>query len=112
MFNLLEQLLKKRGIGDVTKLTDEEKVVFDDYQQKYDLLLAAQEAVTPENVALFCRKNMERIEERWADPHTTEEQAKWLIPLHTSFSMIEKMIKAPQSQRESLEKHLLDLIEK
>jgi len=100
--NLLAKLLEKRGIRSEEDLTAEEKKDFDRYK------LTLSKEVTVENIKEFCKSQIKIIEGKCDGiiPLTILQQAS----LHV-YSNILKVIEAPEAERESLERHLLQIIE-
>lgn len=102
MKNLLSKLLEKRGIRSEKELTIEEKKDFD----KYKITLSKE--VTVDNIKEFCKSQIKTIEGKCdgVTPITNLQQAS----LHVYFNIL-KVIEAPEAERESLERHLLQIIE-
>jgi hypothetical protein len=103
MLSLLNKLLNKRGIEKEEDLSKEEKDIFD----KYKLVLSG-ELVTIETLKEFCRSQIKIIESKCdgITPLTNLQQAS----LHVYFNLL-KAIEAPESERESLERYLTQLIQ-
>lgn len=91
--------LAKKGVEREEDLTPEEKIVF----QKYQLILSG-ELVTVDTLKAFCQSQIRIIESacNGKDPLTAIQQAG----LHVYLTLL-KAIDAPQAERESLERMLI-----
>lgn len=98
----LTKLLEKRGIDRIEDLQPDERAQFD----KWRLVLSG-ESVTIDSVKEFCASQIKVIENKCdgVTPLTTLQQAS----LHV-YSNILKAIEAPEAERESLERHLTQIV--
>jgi hypothetical protein len=99
---LLNKLLAKKGIDDVTTLDSEEKAVY----EKYRLVLSG-ESVTVEMIKEFCKSQIRIIEGKCDGVQllTPVQQGS----LHVYINLL-KAIEAPEAERESLEKYLTQIV--
>ena len=104
MNSLLQKILKKRGIEDVTKLTPEEAAIFD----RWEKTLAVEE-VTVEKIALFCMNQIGLIEAQMRNLDNTVEKNNRLVIAHSTYRALLGLIEGKNSEKESLEKYLISL---
>jgi len=105
MHPLLEKLLKKRKIDNVTKLSSEEKETFEAWNK-----VLSEGEITVERISEFCQGQIDVIESKWKDLNIdNKKKAEW-IPIHNVYSTILLAIKSPRSAKEALEKQLINLI--
>ncbi len=99
---VLTKLLAKRGIDRIEDLTPEESAVF----QRYKAVLTG-ENVTVNSLKEFCLSQIRIIEARCdgVNPLTNLQQAS----MHVYINLL-KAIEAPESERESLEMHLNQML--
>ena len=110
MHLLLTKLLQKRGIKHVNDLPSEpmpdgspsDKQTFENWNR----ILSAKQEVTVENIAQFCESQVREIEGQWKQDQTKS----YLIAQHTVYKAILEATKAPQKEREALEKYLQSLL--
>lgn len=100
----LSKLLEKRGINNVEDLTPEEQVVY----ERYKTILSG-DSVTIDSLKDFCHAQIRIIEARFASPDDTHD-IYLKACLHVYLNLL-KAIEAPEAERESLEKHLTQLIQ-
>lgn len=105
--SILTQLLKKRGITDTTELTNDEKRDFD----RWNKILSEGE-ITVEKILNFCKHQKQIIENQWSDLNNDSIKNERLVIQHTIYSKLIGVIESPKAEREALEKHLQDLIQK
>lgn len=105
MNSLLEKLLKKRGIKNVDNLSFEEKSKFDQWQR----VLSADEEITLERIAEFCRNQIGAIELKWSNLENAYDPR--YVTQHVVYSNILKALQAPKQEREHLEKYLRSLVD-
>lgn len=98
----LTKLLEKRGIDNVKDLAPEERVQFD----KWRLILSG-DSVTVDSLKEFCTSQIRIIEGKCdgVTPLTTLQQAC----IHVYINLL-KAIEAPEAERESLEKYLVQIV--
>ena len=100
--DVIGKILNKRGIKDVTELSPEEKETFENYQK-----ILSKSEVSIEDIKHFLEDQIRVIELKWRD-HTLADKAA-LIPYHTVYRILLDVMNAPQLERMSLEKHLIQL---
>lgn len=103
MQNILSKLLNKRGIKDTKELTQEERVVFDNYEK-----VLSKDRLSVDDLQLFLSGQISLIETKWKDYEYKDKEK--LIPYHTVYKTLLETIQAPQREREVLEKYLNSLI--
>ena len=106
MLAILERLLKKRGIKDVSVLSNDEKADFD----RWNKVLSEGE-ISVEKIKTFCQQQIKLIESQWKNLDNSERKNERLIVMHVVYSAILEAIEAPKIERENLEKYLVGLIE-
>lgn len=105
MHRLIEQLFKKRGIVDATDLTSEEKSNFEAWQGAL-----TKEILTPEDIKEFLRAQILIIESKWQDLMIDNAKKSELIPYHTVYSLLLRVIDAPLETKKQTEQLLENLI--
>lgn len=105
MHPLLDRLLKKRGIEDVTKLEEEEKANFDDWAK-----ILSEGEVTLKTVLEFCQGQVNTIEEKFKETDKSDKENTRLTLLHSVYKTLINVISGPQVERENLEKYLNSLL--
>jgi len=100
MHPILSKTLKARGIEDYTKLTDDEKVEFDNWAK-----ILSKDEVTIERIEEFCNIQLGTIEAQFGTDLETGK-AERLMLLHSVYKSLKKMISGPKAERESLEVYL------
>ncbi len=100
--SLLTKLLEKWKVKSVEELSEDERVTFD----RWSYILKG-ETVTVETLKQFCQAQIRTIEAscNGKEPLTMLQQAS----LHVYINLL-KAIEAPEAERESLERHLTQLI--
>ena len=106
MENILTRLFNKRGIKDATELSIEERVDFNRWQA-----VLSKEELTMEDIKHFCGTQIEIIEGKWSNLDTEEKRKAEMIPYHTVYRTLLKVIDSPKVAREMLEKQLNLLIQ-
>ena len=107
MKNLLMQLLAKRGIKDATELDSEERKDFDVWNK-----ILSKEDLTLEDVKAYCQTQVGIIEGKWADYNLDQNKKSELIPYHSVYKTLLKVIDSPRVAREQLENQLNELLKK
>lgn len=102
MIDLLQRLLKKRGVESIDKLSDEEKETFSEWQR-----VLSRKELTMMDLKEFILQRIFDIEHRWRDPNTSNEKKAELIPYHTVYKTLLQAIDAPEIERMALEQTLL-----
>ena len=105
MMPILEKLLKKHGVKDVTELREDEKAVYD----KWDRILSDGE-MTLEKVLKFCDAQIALIDQKLANLDNSAEKVGKLVIYRIVYKSMRDAITSPQAERESLEKYLNGLI--
>ena len=103
--NILDKLLKKRGIDNQDELDSEEKAIFENWRK-----ILSKEELTINDVKDFCKTQISIIESKWQDMTTEVNKKNELIPYHTVYKSIEKLLDAPRAEREQLEAQLNRLL--
>ncbi len=103
--NILEKLLKHRGLKSVEDLDTEEKVTFENWRK-----ILSKEEVTIKDFQEFCKVQISIIETKWKDLNIEQSKKAELIPYHTVYKTLEQILNAPRSEREQLEAQLNQLL--
>lgn len=104
---ILDKVLEKRGITDITKLTPEEKETFD----KWDKILS-EGSITVSKISEFCENQISKIESSWRKDvidNSSLKNEKFVI-MHTVYTALLDCITGQKSEREELEKYLQSLL--
>lgn len=104
MLDILNKLLQKRGVK-YEELDTEEKKQFDDWK-----LVLTKEELSVQDIKDFCQSQVDYIESKWADLNSDESKKAGLIPYHTVYKLLLKVIESPRSAREGLAKNLTQLL--
>ena len=104
MHSLLFKLLKKRGIEDPTKLTEEERKDFDNWR-----MILSREELNIEDIKEFCKTQCDIINSKWADYNINNNRKAELIPYWTVYNALLTAIGSPKTAREAVEKQLIQL---
>lgn len=105
MNSLIGKLLQKRGIKDPTKLDEEEKKTFEQWQ-----LILNKEELTTKDITAFIRTQIGIIENKWKDLDISTEKKAELIPYHVVYKTLLAAIESPVYAREALEIQLNQLL--
>lgn len=105
MHTKIKELLEKRHI-DIKDLTEEEKKTFD----RWETTLQGKE-LTVQKIQDFCAIQQSDIESKWENLDNPTLKNERLIIAHTIYGKILRMISATEKERESLVKHLDELID-
>lgn len=105
MKNLLSKLLQKRGIKSVNELSQEEKVTFENYER-----VLSKDKVSIDDFENFLKTQIGIIENKWQDLETPQAKKAEMIPYHTVYSVLLKVIKSPDLERKNLEDYLTQLL--
>ena len=106
MNHLTAQLLAKRGIDSLDKLSAEEKETFERWEG-----VLSQGDMSVDKIKLFCENQKRLIEAQWQDIHSSPQTNERLIVFHVVYSKLVEAINAPLSERASLEKYLQQLLQ-
>lgn len=105
MKGILSKLLIKRGLKSVDDLEPEEKKTFDEWQAVLN-----KEELTVEDIKIFCRTQIDIIEQKWSDYNLDGDKKSSLIPYHTVYRTLLSAINSPKTVREALEMQLNQLL--
>ena len=105
MHNLLTKLLDRRGIDTVNDLDKEEKANFDSWN-----VVLSKEELTVQDIKEFCETQVASIEAKWSDLEVKQAKKNEYIPYHTVYKALLRVLNAPQSAREQVEKQLNELL--
>lgn len=100
MHSLLSRLLSKRKVQH-DDLSPEEKQTFTNWQKTL-----TGDPITVEKIVEFCENKVKQIKGIWRD----DQSKTHLITQLVVYEAILEAIKAPESERESLEKYLQSLL--
>lgn len=103
--NILDKLLKKRGIASVDELSPEEKVDFENWRK-----ILSKDELTTEDIKNFCLTQVSIIETKWKSYDLENNKKAELIPYHTVYKTISQVIGSPKVEREQLETQLNQLL--
>ena len=105
MHNLLQRLLEKKKI-DIAELAPEEKETYD----KWERILSEGE-ITVDKISRFCESQLGIIETQLKNFDNPPQKNERLVIYFNIYRALENLISSPQSERESLEKYLRQLLE-
>ena len=111
--SILDNFLKKRGFQSANELDNEpnsdgsptERETFEKWRK-----ILSKESLTIEDIKLFLQGQIGIIEMRWQDMTTPNDKKAELIPYHTVYKTLEKVLNSPQAEREQLEAQLNQLL--
>lgn len=106
MHLLLSKLLQKRGIENKEQLTKEEKEWF----EEKDKILSLADEITVKDFEVFCKNQLNLIEDQWKNLDNSTVKNERLILLHNVYSSILKAVNAPKLERQVLEEYLQQLV--
>lgn len=106
MHPLVARILEKRGVKDLTDLNKDEQATYRQWEQDYKTILAAEEALTVDKVAEFCRHQVKVVESQWRNWDISREKMERLVLVHTVYKVMLDLLEAPQRRREQLEAEL------
>ena len=104
MLDILNKLLQKRGVQ-YEELDIEEKKQFDDWK-----LVLTKEELSTQDIKDFCQSQVDVIEGKWQDLSLEQTKKAELIPYHTVYNLLLKVIDSPKEARNGLEKNLRQLL--
>lgn len=107
MHQILEKLMKKRGIRGIDDLKGEEKDTFDEW----NVILSAEDELEPQKMAEFCKAMIGEIERKWSDVSLEDRAKIRLIDQHTVYSKMLAVIESPKRRRKDLERSLRQMLE-
>jgi len=105
MHKLLEQLFKKRKITSVNELTPEEAQQFDDWQK-----ILSEGEMSVDKIKQFCGLQLGIIKGQMKNLDNTPQKNERLTTYFNIYDALITLINSPQSERESLEKYLNQLL--
>lgn len=100
---LISKLLEKRNITNIDELSTEEKATLEGYKT-----VLSGKLLTVEIIKKFCESQIKIIENKFAEGDMTHDVYHKAC-LHVYLNLL-KVIEAPEAERESLERHLTQLI--
>lgn len=114
MHKLLHKFLHKKGIASPDELDNKplpdgspsERETFENWRR-----ILSKEKIEISDVRAFCDYQINRIETKWADYETEQAKKAELIPYHTVYKALIKVIDSPISERSQLEEQLNNLIQ-
>ena len=104
MSEILNKILAKRGLK-LEELDTEEKKQFDDWK-----LVLTKDELSTSDIRNFCQNQVDVIEGKWQNLNIENNKKAELIPYHTVYNLLLKVIDSPKEARSALEKNLLQLI--
>ena|SRR3990167_1088127 len=104
--SILNKFFERKGIDPSTLSSDEKATM-----EQWKVTLEAKE-VTVDTILDFCTQNIKHIEGQFRDVTIMEDKLKRLTLLHSVYSTLRDLIKAPVEQREQFEKYLSTLLQK
>lgn len=105
MHEILQKLFTKRGIKDITDLSPDEVKDFDRWEK-----ILSEGEITVDKILDFCKAQVTMIEGQMKVLDNSDIKNRKLILLHSVYSSLVILIKAPQIERENLEKYLNTLL--
>lgn len=97
--------MKKRGIDDSSKFTQEEAETFD----RWNTILSEGQ-ITVDKIKSFCDAQISIIEDQFENLENTDKKNERLILLHNVYKNFLKIINSPEAERENLEKYINSLL--
>ena len=104
MLDILSKLLQKRGVK-YEELHEDEKVQFEQWK-----LVLTKDELSTQDIKNFCQQQVDVIESKWQDLNLEQIKKAELIPYHTVYNLLLKVIDSPKEAKEALEKNLQQLI--
>ena len=105
MHQLIEKLLKKKEINNVSELSTEEKDTYD----KWSGILT--EEISVDTILTFCRNQIALIESQFANAENSTQKNERLIRSYVILKGLINVITAPKAERTTLEKYLNELLQ-
>lgn len=102
--SILDKLLKKRGIEHIEELSQEERVQFDNWNR-----VLSKETLKLEDIETHCKNEVKKIQDKFKDSRNVEDDRFYKACLHVYLNIL-ALFEADQVQRESLEKHLNQIL--
>lgn len=104
MKEILNKILVKRGLR-LEELDPEEQKTFEEWQA----VLVKDELTVPD-IKNFLQSQVDVIEGKWVDLNLEQSKKAELIPYHTVYKLLLKVIDSPKEARSALEKNLTQLL--
>ena len=104
MLDILNKLLQKRGVK-FDELDKEEKTQFEQWK-----LVLTKDELSTQDIKDFCQNQVDIIEGKWQDLNIENNKKAELIPYHTVYNLLLKVLDSPKEARLALEKNLQQLI--
>lgn len=104
MLDILNKLLQKRGVS-YEQLDGEEQKQFDDWK-----LVLTKDELSTQDIRDFCQSQVDVIEGKWQDLNIENNKKAELIPYHTVYNLLLKVLDSPKEARLALEKNLQQLL--
>lgn len=105
MHPLLSRLFEKRKIDGIDDLKPEEKVDFDRWQR-----VLSEGEMSVASIEKFCEYQVSLIESQWKNTENSSQKNDRLIQTYNVYKGILDCIKAPQAEKEALERYLNSLL--
>ena len=103
MHSLLAKLLQKKNIESLDELTPDEKAIYDGYEG-----VLTKEELTIDDLRVFLTQQIEIIEGKWSSYETDAKED--LIPYHTCYKTLLRLLSSPKLERQRLEDYLTGLL--
>ena len=101
MHQLLDKILNRRGIKNISELSGEEKNTFD----KWESVLTGE--ITTEKIREFCiQQRAKMIDEELGNFNNSERKDNFIKAIIHVYSKLIKLIDSPEVERKSLERYL------
>lgn len=102
--NIIQQFLQRKGI-DPSTLDGDEKATLEQWKVTLE-----KKDVTVDSIFDFCNNHVRHIESQFKDTTLSEDRLKRLTLLHSVYTSIRDLIRAPIDQREHFEQYLSTLL--
>ena len=103
--SILSKILQKRGIKDITELSDEERVDFENWQKVLN-----KEEIQVKDILEFCEGAMTSIESQFGDVEIPDDRMAKLTLQHAVYKRLKQVIEAPETEKENLSNYLTGLL--
>lgn len=106
--SIIDDVLKTRGIKDISELTPEERTTFAEWDR-----VLSEGSLTVDKIAEFCRLEMSRIDAIWRTDVASFAPGKneRLITMRMVYGSMLDLIEGPKKSRETLEVYLKGLVD-
>lgn len=104
MKDIIHRILNKRGLK-LEELSVEEKETYETWNA-----VLSKDQLTTEDIKNFCQSQVDVIEGKWADLNVEQSKKAEMIPYHTVYNLLLKVIDSPKEARNALEKNLQQLL--